>query len=138
MTKISDAARRVVDTYSLHRLADPLGNIGKWFAVALQDGTSDGDLYDSKQDCIRHQHHNEFYYMYVQVTPGDMDPRAAQTFLDLHRRMYEKGIRIPDRDHPGGGREPIQRASWEDMRNQIRAMFGKGKPSNLLLPGRDF
>ena len=38
-----DAARRVADTYMLHRLAGGrLGSVGKVFAVALHDGSSDG------------------------------------------------------------------------------------------------
>lgn len=135
----SDAARRVVDTYNLHKLAGELHEtVGKWFACALEDGTTDGVLYDTKKEAIRGQHHNEFYYMYLQVTPGDMDLRAAATLLDLHRRMYAAGLRIPDRDHHGGGLDIIHRLSWEDMRNQIKSMFGRGHPTNILLPGRDF
>jgi hypothetical protein len=133
-----DAVHRICDTYNLHKLADPYGNIGRWFAAALADGTTDGQLYDSKRDCIRGQKHNEFYYMYLQVTPGDLEPRACAALLDVHRRMYAKGIRVPDPDHHGGGRDLIHRLTWEDMRNQIRSMFGKGHPSNILLPGRDF
>jgi hypothetical protein len=58
--------------------------------------------------------------------------------LAVSRRMYRAGIRVPDRDHHGGGREMIRRLTWEDMRNQIRSMFGRGHPSNIHLPGRDF
>jgi hypothetical protein len=122
----------------MHKLANPLGSIGRWFAVALHDGTTDNVLYDSKRDAVLHQHHNEQWYAFVQVTPGDLDDRAAETWLSLHRRMYDAGIRIPDRDHKSGGVDVIKRASKEDMANQMRSMFGKGHPSNILIPGRDF
>ena len=52
-----DAAKRIYDTYHLHRTADQFGALGKWFAAALNDGTTDGQIYDSRKDAILHQHH---------------------------------------------------------------------------------
>lgn len=137
-TVVSDAAKRIYDTYNLHKIGDPYGSIGKWFAARLSDGTGDNTLYDSKGECVRHQHHDEMYYVYVQITPGDMSQTDAQIWLELHRRMYEKNIRMVDPQHVSGGREVIKRATQEDMRNQIASMFGRGRPSNISLPGRDF
>src|SRR5260370_3722696 len=77
--KHSDAAKRIFDTYTLHRLADPIGNIGKWFAVSMQDGTTDNALYDSKVQAMRHQS-NEYYYTYVQVVPSQMSICDAELF----------------------------------------------------------
>lgn len=124
----SDAAKRVHDNYHLHRTADYFASLGKWIAVALQDGSSDGVLYDSKQDAITHQHHNEQWYAYIQITPANMTVCSAEIFLGVTRRLYDKGFRMVDPDHRGGGRELIKRASFEDQVSLLR-----GKPTNLSI-----
>lgn len=127
----TDAGKRVADEYALHRLADEYGHIGKWFAVRLTDGTSDHVLYESKQSAVQHQHHNEDFYAFIQVGPWGMSARDADAFLAVQRRMYDAGLRMADPDSISGGKEVIKRATQEDQRNQIRAMFGTGQPSNI-------
>lgn len=132
----SDAAKRTSDHYELHRMALGADSIGKWFAVALYDGTSDGVLYDGKRDAIVHQHHNEQHYAYVQINPGSMDACAAEAFLKIHRDMYDKGLRLADPDHSKGGHSIIPSLNAEDMRstrNSIRS-GGRTRPSGLILP----
>lgn len=129
----TDAAKRVSDTYRLHRLADYFANLGRWIAVALSDGTSDGELYDSKSDCVIHQHHNEMYYAYIRISPHDMTPCASEAYLKVHRTMYDKGIRLADPDHRSGGMDLIPRVAREDMRSLMRSVRSGGRirPSNL-------
>jgi hypothetical protein len=129
--KHSDAARRICDTYTLHRLADPIGNIGRWFAVAIADGTTDNVLYDSKADAIRHMHHNEYFYAFVQIVPSQMSVCDAELFLSGVRKTYDARKALMDRDHPKGGLEPINRLAVEDQMAQ-----NAGKPTNLIVPGR--
>lgn len=131
---ISDAAKRTADTYALHKIASP-DNVGKWFAAKLSDGTTDNELYDSKRDAVLHQHHDEDYYMFVQIVPGHMTEQDAQNYLNASRKMYDAGLRLADREHRNGGRDRIKRLSIEDERNSLRSIFGKGKPSNLIIPG---
>lgn len=128
----SDPAKRIHDTYMMHRLADPIGNIGRWFAVAIADGTTDNVLYDTRGDAIRHQHHNEFYYAYVQIVPSQMSICDAEIFLSGVRKTYQARKSLMDRDHAHGGMEIIPRLSIEDQRSQIA-----GKPTNLVIPGRN-
>src|SRR5689334_16960600 len=92
----SDAARRMADHYNLHRAAMPHDSVGKWVAIALADGDSDGAMYDSKLDCIRHQHHNERYYAFVCIVPSTMSPCEAEIFLRTNRRLYDAGMRMTD------------------------------------------
>lgn len=133
--QLEDAAKRVSDTYALHKSADPLGSIGKWFAVAMSDGTSDGVLYDTRQECVAHQHHNEMYYAYLQVTPGSLRTvRECKMWLVATRKMYDAGFRMTDPNARGGGRELIKRATVEDQRSLIRSLFQGTKPSNLISP----
>lgn len=133
----SDAAKRLKDEYALHRLADPIGHIGRWFAVALQDGTSDHVLYDTRRDAVIHQHHNEMYYAYIQIVPSTMTMCDTEAFLAGVRKMYDKGIRLTDPDHRAGGREVITRATLEDQRSLMRTITRGTRPSNLIIPGRN-
>jgi hypothetical protein len=125
----SDPAKRVYDNYHLHRTADYFASLGKWIAVALQDGASDGVLYDSKSDAIHHQHHNEQWYAYIQITPANMTVCSAEIYLGVIRRLYDKGLRMVDPDHRGGGPELIKRASYEDQLALARL-----RPTNIRVP----
>ena len=109
----SDAAKKVYDTYHLHRSADLYGAIGKWFAAALIDGSTDGVLYDSRKAAILHQHHNEMYYTYIQITPANITVCNAEVMLKVARKLYDKGMRITDPDD--ARREPIKRVATEDQ-----------------------
>jgi len=135
---VSDAARRVSDTYALHRLADPIGNIGQWFACKLSDGATDGVLYPSKAECIRYQTGNEQLYAYAQIVPATMSPQDAEIFLRIHRKLYDAGIRMVDPDDRNGGVSLIKRNSHEDMMASVRAALGTGRPRNLIVDGRLF
>ena len=133
----SDGAKRVSDTYRLHRTALGLGAVGQWFAAALADGASDGVLYDGKRAAVRHQKHNEQWYAFVCINPGDMSVCEAEEFLAVNRMLYEKGIRLTDPGHAKGGREVIQRATVEDQRSLVRSIAngGRTRPSGLVYPG---
>lgn len=120
----SDAAKRIADTFSLHRLADPYGNIGCWFAAALIDGSTDNVLYDSKQDAIAHQHHNENYYTYIQIVPSSMTACEAEIMLKIARMAYDGGVRRTDGD---SRMDLIRRLGWEDQ-----TALSNGKVTNIL------
>jgi hypothetical protein len=123
----SDAAKRMCDTYNLHRAVDLYGNMGKWFAVRLADGTGDGMLYDTKSEAALFQRIDEKYFAYVQVTAAQMTICSAEAYLMLLRRMYDAGIRQVDPDDAKGGKEVIKRMNSED---QLAQVFGR--PQNLL------
>lgn len=121
----SDAAKRIADTFALHRLADPYGNIGYWFAAALSDGQTDGTLYESRPHAIRHQHHNEEWYAYIQIVPANLSSCEAETILRVARRAYDSGIARGD----GMTRhELIRRLGWEDQ-----IALSKGFPTNVSI-----
>lgn len=128
----SDAAKRLRDTYSLHQIAsDTAGRdaVGKWFASALEDGSSDGTLYDSKKECIRHQKHNEQRYTYIRIVPHTMNVCEAEVMLATARRLYASGLRMIDPDDRHGGKELIRRLTIEDQLAQMR-----GAVQNLRMP----
>ena len=133
----SDAARRLSDTYRLHRLAAGMDAIGQWFAARLDDGSSDGVLYATRRDAVRHQHHNEQFYAFVAIGPWDTDVCEAEAFIQMNRSLYDAGLRLSDPDHVSGGREVIQRATREDQRSLIASIATRGRvrPSGLIYPG---
>jgi hypothetical protein len=128
-TDHSDAAKRLCDTYNLHRIAIGDDAIGKWFAAALSDGDSDQVLYNSKVECVRHQRHNEQYYTYIKIIPPSMKVCEAEVMLTTARQLYDNGMRMTDPDHKHGGLDLITRLTAEDQLAQMR-----GVVTNLKMP----
>ena len=117
----------------LHRVASRgLGSVGKVFAVALADGSSDGTLYDTMADCIRHQRHNAKWYAYLRVGREGMTVCNAASLLKVHRDADEAGIKFVDRDDGASfGLELIGRLTAEDHQRMTRALAAK-----TWIPGR--
>lgn len=127
----TDAAKRVSDTYMLHRVANPDNAVGKWFAVHLADGSGDGVLYDSRRDCIRHQKHNSKWFAYIKIAPCGMSVCEAESFLRSSRLAYAAtGNLLSDPD-----REIIQPLTREE---HLRRMADQaiGRPTIPLIIGR--
>jgi len=93
----SDAARHASEAVNLHVLVDPHGCIGKWVAVRLSDGKSDGNLYDTKAEAVDHQLHEQFC-AYVCIPPGGMPPKDAEVYLRAMRQLADNGYRLADPD----------------------------------------
>lgn len=108
-------------------------------ACAIADGSSDGTLYATKREAVRHQHHNERFYCFIAIGPQSMSVCSAESLLKMFRQTYDAGIHLVDPDHKGGGRDIIRRLTTEDHRSQMRSitMAGLIRPSNIWLPGDD-
>ena len=124
-----DAAKRVSDEYNLHRIGSGDFAIGRWFAAALSDGTSDHVLYDNKRDAVLHQHHNEQYMTFIKIGPYDMTPCSAAVMLKTGRGLLDSGLKLSDPDHKHGGADVIKRLTIEDQVAQSR-----GRNTNLIMP----
>lgn len=131
----SDRAKRCSDTHRLHRSALGTEAIGRYIAVRISDGQSDGTLYDTKRDAVRHQKHNERLYAYLCIGPDDLSVCEAEATLEAFEAIMAAGLNLTDPDHPHGGREVIQRATVEDQRSLIRSIRSGGRipASNLTL-----
>jgi hypothetical protein len=128
--ELLDAGKRIADTFIMHRLADPIGNVGKFFAVRLQDGTTDNELYDSMESARLHigRRDDEDRWMYIQIVPAMLPARDAAILLRAQRKMHDKGIRTSSM----GGRVMIPRVSREDQISQLRSIFKGTPPSNRM------
>lgn len=89
---VTDAGRNCADAVNL---ALVLGGIDRWVAPRMSDGKTDGAIYDTKADAIRHQLH-EYQCAYIQIPPGGMTPEHATRFLMVMRKFYDAGMRIAD------------------------------------------
>lgn len=116
----SDAAKRLSDQYNLHIAAG--GRLGQVFAVRLSDGTSDGELYDSRAAAVRYQHHNERWYAFVRLGAPRMTVCEAASTLRF--QAHQSRLGLADRDAPNGGLEVIPRLTIEDQERQLAAMAG--------------
>jgi hypothetical protein len=92
---VSDEAKRFSEQVNLHLIC---GNAYRWVAIRLSDGGSDGVLYDSGADAIRHQLH-ETQCGYLPIPPDGITPRTADTLLRYWRQAYDNGWR-PSRLRP--------------------------------------
>jgi hypothetical protein len=103
-----DIGKRASSAINIHVIG---GNVGKWVALRLEDGSSDGIPYDTRRDAIVHQLHEQ-QCCYIKVTPDGITPPDALRFILLNRALYSAGFRIADPDMPG---EPIYPERLEDI-----------------------
>lgn len=99
---VSDAARRMSDHINARVVSTPPDELfhNPYMAFALEDGRTDGVLYPTKSEAVRHQP-NEFRYMYFSFrrSMGGCSPKDAQLFLEYHRHAYDNGLRLTDPDN---------------------------------------
>lgn len=117
-TQTLDIGRRAHDVISLHVIG---GNVGKWVALRLADGGSDGIPYDTRRDAIKHQLHEQLC-CYVKVPADGMPADHALRFILINRALYAQGFRLADPDMPG---EPIYPMTDEEA-TRIILNGGKG------------
>lgn len=85
-----DAAARLRDAVNTH--VDALGSQahGKYIAIRLADGRSDGALYDTRREAARHQ--PDPWNFYVKVNPGGIQLREAWVVLTYARQARRQGV----------------------------------------------
>jgi len=99
---ITDAAKRMSDAINARLTFMSLDELRNgWMAFALADGSSDGTVYPSKNEAIRHQS-NEFLYAYFcfRNVLGGANPKDCQIYLNMNRHAYDQGMRLQDPDSP--------------------------------------
>jgi hypothetical protein len=92
-----DAARRCSDAVNFQIAVHGENAWGKWIAVRLADGSTDATLYDTKNDAVRHQLH-ENLCAYICIVPTGMPVQDALSFMETNRKLYAAGMRLSDPD----------------------------------------
>lgn len=93
----SARAQRCSEAFNRHLAEHGMEAVGRWIAIRLSDGGSDGNLYDNKAEAIRFQLH-EKQCAYAQLLPEGMSPRAAESFLMVSEKFYDAGMNLADPD----------------------------------------
>lgn len=127
----SDSAKRAADQVNLHIDTLKFAAVGRWVALRLSDGGSDGVLYDSKRDAIIHQLHEKLcaYLCIPPMAPAHpVTPREMEAYLTLHRSMYDAGFRLQDPDDP--------RTIINPLISVAAPRYPGRRPSRLALPYR--
>jgi hypothetical protein len=118
----TDEAKRAFDIIRSYAVFVPFDErIRSWVALRLADGGSDGTLYLSKRDAVRHQS-DEFlcaYFSYRGAPNGFASVKDAAIFLEWHRQAYDNGYRLPDPDAASGGPELIMPTPKEQVQLQL-------------------
>lgn len=118
----SDAAKRLSDTYNMHRAA--LGFHGQGvIAVSLADGTSDNEVYPDRESAVAHQHHNERWFAYIRLNAPSMSVCEAESAMRWQRQAAS--LAPAELGEANGGLEVIPRLTLEDRERQIAAMRGR-------------
>src|SRR5713101_1820363 len=124
--ELVDAGKRASDIVNLHLAFtkwDELKN--KWIAFRLSDGGSDGVLYDTKQDAVKHQlHEMACAYVCYRGLAGGSTATEMGIFLQFSRDAYDAGFRLPDPDSRTGGPDVLMTAGQGDYyRKQLASAF---------------
>lgn len=106
-----DAAKRLHEAVALHLVADFERAIRSVVIVKLEDGSTDGVLYDSWDDACRimERYRDARFYTPVRVTPDGITERDARLLLRAMRAF--PGMKaVPEAAvqsaiHPPGGRK---------------------------------
>lgn len=90
-----DAARRMRDILALHQVALTTDELiaGRYVAIRLADGGSDGQVYDTRADAIRAQANSPSRCLYLRVPLERLNASACDTLLWYVRGCYDSGAR---------------------------------------------
>lgn len=93
--ELLDAANRMRDAVNLHVVAGSLGARERhlqWLAIALEDGRSDGTVYESRLDAVRHTANKSRGWFYLKLGADSMGEREAIIVLQQARQAFAKGV----------------------------------------------
>jgi hypothetical protein len=93
--ELVDAANRMRDAVNLHVVAGALGVRERhlqWLAIRLEDGRSDGTVYESRKDAVRHTQLKSRGWFYVKVGADSMGEKEAIIVLQQARQAYKAGV----------------------------------------------
>lgn len=121
----ADAGRRASDIINGHLVANPWDDVRDMFiAIKLEDGSSDGTLYESKADAVRHQtHEQQCAYISFRNLVGGANPKEMAIYLKFNRDAYKAGMRLVD---PDNQKAPVRdllipTAGYDMMKNRLAA-----------------
>lgn len=90
---VTDAARRMCDRINLMLVCQPWDALAHGFmAFSLDDGSCNGDFYDSYQAATRFNDTHRYAVFAFRSAMAGANPRDCQLFLDMGRAAAAAGI----------------------------------------------
>lgn len=113
---VLEAGKRASDVANMHLQFAVWDDIRtKWIAFNLGDGRSDGVLYDSKKDAVKHQFHEQLCaYFAFKNCPNGTNARDMAIFIQFTRDAYKAGFRLSDPENQFGGKDVAMTAGQYD------------------------
>lgn len=105
---LQEVGNRAYEVVMLHLTVNQWWEIKeKYIALRLSDGGSDGVLYDTHRDAVRHQIHEQqcYYLSFRNLGAGGVNKREIAIVMHMARKAYTAGMRFVDPDHHNGGQE---------------------------------
>lgn len=90
-----DAAKRMADTIALHQTVLSRDEIlaGRFVAIRLADGGSDGVAYETRAEAITHQANSPSRCAYFRIPLDRWRPQTCDVLLWYVRCGYDSGVR---------------------------------------------
>lgn len=106
---VDDRSRRVSDSFNARITFMKWDEIQHaWMAFKLSDGSTDGNVYYSRREAIRHQTDERVCaYIAFKNCPNGISPSEAGRFMFYTEQAYKAGGVLPDPDQQFGGPEPF-------------------------------
>lgn len=92
--EIDDAGKRMSEIVNNIRSQHDWDDVkNSWLAFAFEDGSSNGTLYDTKEDAIRHLSNaaRKHFFLSLRQCVHGMTPKEATLILAMHRVQAERG-----------------------------------------------
>jgi len=97
--ELEEAGKRLAGTVNTYIAArDPWELKNCVLAVRLSDGSTDGNLYESMQDAVRHSDETRHFYFHFKGNLGGVSVRECALVLQFHREAREAGLPQGDPD----------------------------------------
>lgn len=93
--ELRSAAARMRDAINLHVVAGVLGVRERhlqWLAICLEDGSSDGNLYETRQEAVNHTKNLSRGWFYALVGAEHMGERESILVLQMARKAFSMGV----------------------------------------------
>lgn len=115
---LTDAGIRMSDTVNNVRMSQDWDTVKNgWMAFALEDGTSDGTVYDNRDDAIRF-HRNKarkYFFLTLRQCIHGLSQREATMILAMTRVQAERGRYHPETDRS----DPIMPLTRETFNDEL-------------------
>ncbi len=111
----------MADEMTMHAVARSQG----WAVFRLADGTpADHTPYPARTEAVAAMRWDRDNFLYLEIQPDGMEPRAAQAVLNYARALHDAGFRLPDPEFDYDASMPA--FSW-DRAKTIRHLVSGGK-----------